>query len=152
MSVSIIDGTIESADLKRATGKARIYRGIVIRRADGRAEEVRKPIVHADLAAYVEPGTSGRFYLFKSIDHRGIHGVRPQGGDPVFRYPRTNELLGMGVTLFTAIWIAISLSALGGLPIFALLAFVIGLVVWVVNWQLRRSAERQFAGDNGGRL
>ncbi len=152
MSVSIIDGTVESADLRRATGKVRVYRSIAIRRAGGQVEEVKKPLVHADLAPLVEPGTSGRFYLFKSIDHRGIHAVRPQGGSPVFRYPRTNELIGMGLTLFTAIWIAISMNYLGGLPIFALIGFVIGLMVWVVNWQLRRSAERQFADDNGGMI
>ncbi len=152
MSVSIIDGTIESADLKRATGKVRIYRTITVRRANGQVEEVTKPIVHADLGPLLEPGASGRFYLFKSIDHRGIHAVRPQSGAPVFRYPRNNELIGMGLTIFTAIWIAISLNYLGGISIFALLGFVIGLVVWVVNWQLRRSAERQFADDNGGMI
>lgn len=152
MSVSIIDGTIESVDLKRATGKTRIYRSILIRRADGQAEEVRKPIVHADLAPHVEPGKSGRFYLFKSIDHRGIHAVRPQGGGAVFRYPRANELIGMGLTLFTAAWIAISMNFMGGFSVFALLGFLIGAMVWVVNWQLRRSAERQFADDNGGMI
>lgn len=150
MSVSIIDGTIESADLRRATGKVRIYRNIRLRRADGQIEDVKKPIVHADLGPLVEPGTSGRFYLFKSIDHRGIYAVRPQGGTPVFRYPRNNELIGMGLTLFTVAWIAISLNYIGDFSIFALLGFVIGAMVWVVNWQLRRSAERQFADDNGG--
>ncbi len=152
MSVSIIDGIIESADLKRATGKMRVYRSIIIRRTNGQTEEVKKPIVHADLGPLVEPGTSGRFYLFKSIDHRGIHAVRPQGGTPVLRYPRSNELIGMGLTIFTALWIAFSLHFLDGFSIFALPGFVIGLMVWVVNWQLRRSAERQFADDNGGML
>lgn len=152
MSVSIIDGTVESADLKRATGKVRIYRSIVIRRAGGQAEEVKKPIVHTDLAAHVEPGTSGRFYLFKSIDHRGIHAVRPQGGSPVFRYPRTNELVGMGLALFAVAWIALSMTYAGDVSIFALIVLVLGALAWIVNWQLRRSAERQFADDNGGMI
>lgn len=152
MSVSFIDGTIETADLRRATGKVRIYRSMTFRRADGRIEELRKPIVHADLAPLVEPGASGRFYLFRSIDHRGVHAVRPPGGAPVFRYPRNNELIGMGLTIFTAIWIAISLNYIGDISIFALLGFAIGLMVWVVNWQLRRSAERQFADDNGAMI
>ncbi|MBX3560705.1 MAG: hypothetical protein KF780_02725 [Sphingomonas sp.] len=152
MGVSIIDGAIEAADLKRATGRVRIYRSITIRRGDGQTEEVKKPIVHADLTPHVEPGKSGRFYLFQSIDHRGIHAVRPHGGAPVFRYPRTNELAGMGLTLFTAVWIAISLNYIGDFSIFALLGFLIGATVWVLNWRLRRSAERQYADDNGGMI
>jgi hypothetical protein len=152
MSVSIIDGTIEAADLKRATGKVRIYRSIAIRRAGGQIEEVKKPVVHADLGPLVEPGTTGRFYLFKSIDHRGIHAVRPQGGAPIFRYPRTNELAGLGLTLFAAAWIAMGMAYMGDVSIFAPVVFVLGALIWAVNWQLRRSAERQFADDNGGMI
>ena len=139
-------GTVPGPEIRVRQG------GEVFARLIHLAREVKKPIVHTDLAAHVEPGTSGRFYLFKSIDHRGIHAVRPQGGSPVFRYPRTNELVGMGLALFAVAWIALSMTYAGDVSIFALIVLVLGALAWIVNWQLRRSAERQFADDNGGMI
>ena len=38
-----------------------------------------------------QPGTSGRFYLYTAIDHRGIHGVRDDEGRSAFAFPRSTK-------------------------------------------------------------
>lgn len=149
MSVSIIDGTIESADLKRSAMKLRIYRSIVFRLANGETKTVAKPIVHADLATHLVPGTSGRFYLFSSIDHRGIHGIRTATGQRAYAYPRNNELTGLGLTLFGLFWMVLSYSVPELFSGWIVIVLVIGPLVWLYNWKLRSDAQRQYESDDG---
>jgi hypothetical protein len=149
MGVSTIDGTIESAELRRSTGKARIYKTIVFRLANGETKTIAKPLAHADLAPHLEPGTSGRFYLFTSIDHRGIHGVRTSGGRAFQAYPRGNETAGLILTIMAVLWVFTSFYLNGDFSILALLMLILGPVVWLVNRNLRIQADRQFRADNG---
>jgi hypothetical protein len=91
MAVSYIDGTLEQAELKRAPLNLRIYKQLTFRLRDGRERTILKAIVDAKVAALLEPGVSGRFYLFTAPDHRGVHGIRDDQGRAVFAFPRNNE-------------------------------------------------------------
>lgn len=148
MGVSTIDGTIESAELRRSAAKVRIYKSIVFRLADGETKTIAKPIAHAELAPRLEPGATGRFYLFSSIDHRGIYGVRSSDGQTHYAYPRNNETIGMVLTILAVLWVGMSLYLIGDFSIFALIVLVLGPIVWLVNRNLRTQAERQFQADN----
>ncbi|MDQ8756859.1 hypothetical protein RCO27_11540 [Sphingosinicella sp. LHD-64] len=148
MGVSTIDGTIESAELRRSAAKIRIYKTIVFRLANGETKTIAKPIAHAELAPRLEPGATGRFYLFSSIDHRGIAGVRTSDGQAQFAYPRNNETIGMVLTILAALWVGLSPYFVGDFGIFALIVLILGPIVWLVNRSLRRQAERQFQADN----
>lgn len=147
MALSIIDGTIESADLKRTAAKVRIYRSIVFRLPDGETKTIAKPIAHTELGPYLEPGMSGRFYLFTSFDHRGVYGVRTSSGQAHYHFPKNNEVIGMWVTLFAIVAGALMIALIGDISLWFLIAIILGPVVWLYNRANRKNAERIFAGD-----
>jgi hypothetical protein len=91
MSVSIIDGTIEEAVPGRKAMSVRLFKSIVFRLADGSTKTVLKPVVHSEVAGQIQPGTSGRFYLFAAIDHRGLHGLRDDKGHALMHFPRNQR-------------------------------------------------------------
>ncbi len=151
MGVSIIEGTIESADLRRKAARVRIYRSIVFRLADGETRTIAKPIAHPDVAEYLQPGASGRFYLFTSIDHRGLHGVRTAAGAAAYAYPRNNEVVGLVLFLIAILWVGAGILVFQGLPILGTIVLILGALVWIVNRRLRGEAQRQFEADSGYR-
>jgi hypothetical protein len=136
-------------DLKRAAAKVRIYRSIVFRLANGQSRTIAKPYVHETLARELAPGTSGRFYLFSSIDHRGLQAMRADDGRAVFAYPKNNEVIGLVLLALSLVWISLSVLLVRDFSLWAAIVFVIAVLVVVVNRTLRVSAERQFAGDAG---
>lgn len=152
MSLSIVDGTIESMDLKRAAAKVRIYRTIVWRLPNGQSRTIAKPLVHEALARELAPGTKGRFYLFSSIDHRGLQAMRADDGRAVFAYPKNNEVIGMVLLVISAIWVGATLVFLEGIPIWGVLVLGLSIAIVLVNRRLRIDAERQFAADSGRTL
>lgn len=152
MALSVIDGTIESADLKRTAAKVRIYRSIVFRLADGETKTIAKPIAHTELGPYLEPGMSGRFYLFTSIDHRGVYGVRTSAGQAHYHFPKNNEVIGMWITIFSVAVAALMLTLMGDISILLLIALILGPVVWLYNRANRQNAERAFQGDQAAPL
>ena len=113
MGVSILDGTIEEAVLKRSVRNIRIFRHVRFRLRDGGTKSVAKPIVDASVAHLLQPGTSGRFYLYTSIDQRGIHGVRDDQGHAEFGFPRNNEIAMLVVMLINLVWVSVALVAMG---------------------------------------
>ena len=151
MAVSVIDGTLEEASLKTARMNLRIYNHLKFRLADGSEKTVAKSVVDAEVAAMLLPGTSGRFYLYTAIDHRGIHGVRTADGKSVFKYPKNNEtamivVAGMGLLL-----IMLGLS-MGGVSIWGVLCLVLGIPAYFLYRSTRGSAERQYQGDTAYRV
>lgn len=147
MGVSVIDGTIESAELKRTAPGVRFYKSIVFRLPNGETKTLAKPIAHPTMGEHLIPGTSGRFYTFASIDHRGIHGVRTSGGAALYAYPKNNEVIGMWVTIFAVVAAAIMISLIGDFSIWLLIAIILGPILWIYNRNLRQQGERQFNGD-----
>lgn len=149
MTVSVIDGTIQSAELKRSAMKVRIYKSIVFRLASGETKTLDKPIVHSELAPYLEPGTSGRFYTFTSIDHRGVFAVRANGISHL-HFPKNNEVIGMWLAIIGSAFIALMIWATGDASLLLVISVVLGFFLWLYNASNRRKAERFFAGDSGG--
>jgi len=149
MSLSIIDGTIESMDLKRAAAKVRIYRSIVFRLPDGESRTIVKPYVHESLARELAPGTKGRFYLFSSIDHRGVQAMRADDGRALFAYPRSNEVIGLVLLVISGIWVGAMIVIAQGIPVWGAIVLALAIVIVVVNRKLRIDAERQYAADSG---
>lgn len=147
MGVSVIDGTIESAELKRTAPGVRFYKSIVFRLPNGETKTLAKPIAHPTMGEHLIPGTSGRFYTFASIDHRGIHGVRTSGGKSLYAYPKNNEVIGMWVTIFAVAAAALMLTLIGDFSIWLLIAIILGPILWIYNRNLRQQGEQQFSGD-----
>lgn len=149
MSVSVIDGTIESAELKRTAPGARFYKSIVFRLPSGETKTLAKPIAHPTMGNLLQPGTSGRFYTFASIDHRGVHGVRTSSGEALYAYPKNNEVIGMWVTIFAIVAGAIMIGLMDKISIWLLICIVLGPILWIYNRKLRLEGARQFEADSG---
>jgi hypothetical protein len=150
MAVSTIDGTIQEAVLKRSALNIRIYRHITFQLADGTSKSIVKPIADAKVAALLQPGASGRFYIFTAPDHRGIHGVRDDQGHEVFAFPKNNEKAMMIVTLF-GIGISALLLTMNLFSGWAIICLAIGIPFYFIYRNIRMNAERQFAADGGYR-
>lgn len=148
MATSIIDGTLEAADLKRVRGKTRVYNSLTFRLRDGSPKSIAKAIVHEDVAALLAPGTSGRFYLYTAIDHRGIHGVRDDTGRSVFAYSKVNET-AMLWTAGVGVAGTLILLALGRISLWPILCIVLGIPLYFLYRQTRAEATRQYEGDKG---
>jgi hypothetical protein len=118
MGLEVIDGTIEAAALKRATAKVAMYERIVIRTADGSERRLEKVAVSPTVAGMLEPGTLGRFYGYKAIDHRGLFGARTRDGRSAFAIPTGNE----------KIMLVMAIAGLGGFAVMLLLGNRIGLL------------------------
>lgn len=149
MTIAAIDGTIVSAELRRSAMKVRIYKSIVFRLASGETKTLEKPIVHSELAPYLEPGTTGRFYTFTSIDHRGVFGVRANGQSRM-HFPKNNEVIGMWLALIGSAFIALMIAVTGDASLLLVISVVLGFFLWLYNASNRRKAEQYFASDNSG--
>lgn len=149
MSFEVIDGTIEAAALKRATAKVAMYDRIVIRTADGSERQLQKVAVSPSVTGMLEPGTLGRFYGYKAIDHRGLFGARTRDGRSGFAIPTGNE----------KIMLLMAIVGLGGSAVMLLLGNRIGLlsvilgILGVVGFfryrRTRLEARARYDGDNG---
>lgn len=148
MAVSFIDGTLEQAELKRAPLNLRVYKQLTFRLRDGRTHVINKAIVDAKVAALLEPGVSGRFYLFNAPDHRGIHGIRDSTGRAVSAFPRNNERAMLIVSIMGIVLLGATL-AMDMLSGWALITVGIGVPFYIIFRSTRIAAERQFEGDSG---
>jgi hypothetical protein len=148
MAVSYIDGTLEQAELKRAPLNLRIYKQLTFRLRDGRERTILKAIVDAKVAALLEPGVSGRFYLFTAPDHRGVHGIRDDQGRAVFAFPRNNERAMLIVSIMGFVLLAATL-AMDMLSGWALITIALGVPFYFIFRSTRIAAERQYEGDSG---
>lgn len=151
MSVSIIDGTITEAVPGRKAWGVRFFKRLDFRLADGSSQSVTRAVVHSDLADKLQPGTSGRFYLFKAYDHRGLHGYRDAEGRGGFHFPRNNEVMLAIVMVPVSLWVLYVLFAWAGLPIFWTILLILGIFSLFHYRKVRHEAERQFAADGAHR-
>ena len=147
MGVSIVDGTIEEAVPGRKAMGVRFFKRIVFRLADGGTKTVLKPIVHSQLAGHLQPGTSGRFYLYAAIDHRGLHGLRDDKGHALMHFPRNNEIGSLIAALLMGLWVGAALVSVGGIPILPGILVVLSVPAFFLYRNTRIEAERQFARD-----
>ncbi|HEX8622638.1 MAG TPA: hypothetical protein VF718_11775 [Allosphingosinicella sp.] len=149
MALEVIDGTIESAALKRSSAKVAMYDRIVIRAEDGSERSLEKVAVSPSVTGLLEPGTLGRFYGYKAIDHRGLFGARTRDGRSGFAIPTGNE----------RIMLVMAIVGLGGLVLMFLIGsrlMLLGLVLGVLGAigyfryrGTRLEARSRYDGDSG---
>jgi hypothetical protein len=147
MSVDFIDGTVVEAPVKIRRKPFVRYDHIVFARPDGGTQRIDNPIAASAIAAAIVPGAQGRFYLYKTIDMKGIHGVRLADGTALHAYPGNNEWI-FGILLAVNIaWIAMRLARDGSVPILALLMIALGVTGLVLTRSSRAETRRQFDSD-----
>ena len=147
MGTSTIDGVVEAVWLKKRRSKLAVYDKIPFRLADGSERTVGKSIVGAKVADRLVPGTSGRFYLYKAIDHKGLHGIRDARGAAVCDFPRVNETAMLVVVLINAVWLVLAAVLAGMLPVLPLILIAVGVPLLLLYGHSRREAVRQFEAD-----
>lgn len=147
MSVDFIDGTVVEAPVKIRRKSFVRYDHIVFARPDGGTQRIDKLNAANAIAAAIVPGARGRFYQYKTIDLKGIHGVRLADGTALYAYPGNNEWI-FGILLAVNVaWIAVRLALDGSVPILALLVIALAITGLVLTRSSRAESRRQFDGD-----
>jgi hypothetical protein len=148
MAIEVIDGTIESTVLKRSNPRSVLYDHITIRTTEGSERRLDKVAAAPEVAALLQPGTDGRFYGYKAIDHRGLFGVRTRDGRSPFAIPTGNEQIMMMMT-FAGLGAFIVLLLLGKAAALLALAFGgLGAFAWFRYRSTRIEARARFDADS----
>jgi hypothetical protein len=149
MAIEVIDGTIESVALKRSNAKTALYDHITIRTTEGSERRLEKVAVAPDVAASLQPGTDGRFYGYKAIDHRGLFGIRTRDGRSAFSIPTGNERIMLLAAIFGLVGFLVMLLAGKGLGMLALLVGVLGAAGYFKYRSTRIEGRARFDADSG---
>jgi hypothetical protein len=148
MAIEVTDGMIEATVVKRSNAATTLYDSIVIRTADGTQKRLEKVAVAPDVAAALQPGTEGRFYGYKAIDHRGLFGMRTRDGRSAFAIPTGNERI-MLVMAVAGLVCGVGLLLLGrGFGALALILGVLGAVGYFKYRSVRTEARARFEADS----
>ncbi|HEX8125693.1 MAG TPA: hypothetical protein VF548_08940 [Allosphingosinicella sp.] len=148
MAIEVIDGTIGTVTVKRSTSRVVLHDCITIRTTDGAERRLDKVAVAPDVAAALQPGTEGRFYGYKAIDHRGLYGFRTRDGRSAFAAPSGNEKIMLVMAIVCAAVVVISLLLGKGLGLLALIAAVVGAVSYFKYRSDRIEARARYDGDS----
>jgi hypothetical protein len=148
MSVSIIDGRVELAELRRQRGKIHQYKTLRFALDGGGERTLKNPVVANELAGHLKSGTVGRFYLFNTMDVRGVYAYRDPAGSTVSAFPTNNEKLFLVLIVVNLLVITLFAMFGDGPPLLALIAFAIGLVGYVLTRRARSEAQRALAVDS----
>ena len=79
-----------------------------------------------DVAAALQPGTEGRFYGYKAIDHRGLFAMRTRDGRSAFKIPSGNERIMLMAAVVGAVGFVVLLLLGKGIGLLALAMAVLG--------------------------
>jgi hypothetical protein len=148
MSVAIIDGTIERAELGRSAKNVRSFKEIDIRDRLGTVHRLGRSQVTAEVGDQIVVGNSGRFYTFKNLDVKGVHGVRKDDGTAVYGHPAKNNMRLMAfIVPLLLVFIAFNIVWRDGVPLIALIAlfFCGGAVIIAMTGM--KEARAHFDGD-----
>jgi hypothetical protein len=151
VGLEVIDGTVESAALKRANAKTALYDRVVIRTADGSERRLEKLAVAPSVSGLLEPGTRGRFYGYKAIDHRGLFGVRTRDGRSGFAVPTGNEKLMLMLAVIGLGGFAIILIFGSKIGLLSLILGVLGVVGSIRYRRDRVAAQARYDADRDHR-
>ena len=148
MGVSIIDGRVEAAQTKRENKNFTQFSTLRFVGSDGREQTIKNAVAATPIARELRPGNTGRFYLFSSIDMRGVYAVRDPAGAVVRAFPGQNEKLGLiGMALAVAAILLFEFFG-DGTPVIALIALVLGAIGYFFSRRTRIEAEQAFEKDN----
>jgi hypothetical protein len=149
MAVSTIDGTLEEAVVRRAYARVISYERLRFRLAGGGEQVLSKIVAEKGLAERLQPGTRGRFYLFKVADHKGVCGLRDASGGAWFAFIKGAEN-GMLISIAVgATAVLLSLLLRTWLTSWAVISLLIGVPMFILYRSARQEAERRFAADEG---
>jgi hypothetical protein len=151
MAVSMIDGTVEEAVLKRRRNQGSFYERIKFRLDDGSTRTWAKAHAMNNVGELLAPGTRGRFYLFTAIDHRGVSGVRTDDGREAFGVAKLNEQIGLGMVVLSILMTILYITMLNGVSLWFLILIVLGVPMFFLYRQNRLDAEAAYRADAGYR-
>lgn len=151
MSVSIIDGSVESVDLRRARGGLSIVRSIVFQQDGVGPRTIRNAVVTDSIAAELAPGTRGRFYIYNAFDLKGVHGVRTADGRDIYGFPGNNQKIFLILAIVNILWIALIITTRDAVPMLGVALLILAVVGYIFMGKGRREAQAQFEGDAGYR-
>jgi hypothetical protein len=149
MAVSIVDGTLESFELKRKTPSVSIYRDLVIRDGEGRETRLNKAVAARKVADQLKAGLAGRFYLYSAIDHKGVHGFRLQDGSKAHAFPVMNERVMLLVLVLNCVLLIGRLAIEGKIWILPLLLILLAAAIYPLYRKTHLEARDQFEKDSG---
>lgn len=149
MGIEVIDGTVESAVLKRSSATLALYDHIVIRTANGSEKRLDKVAAAPDVGAVLVPGTAGRFYGYKAIDHRGLFAVRTSDGRAAFAIPSGNERIMLMMAIAGLAGFVILLLLGKGIGLLALVLGVLGVVGYLRYRSTRIEGRARYDADAG---
>lgn len=149
MTTSIIDGRVESAELRRARGGLSVFRTITFQPDSGPTRTIRNAVVKQNVADELTPGTQGRFYLYNAFDQKGVHGVRTRDGRATYGFATTNQKLFLLTGVLSVVWMALRIATEGDVPLLAILLLILGVVGYIFMGKGEREARTQFDGDGG---
>jgi hypothetical protein len=147
MAIEVIDGTIEAAVVKRSSAATILYDSITIRTADGSQRQLDKVAVAPDVAAVLQPGTQGRFYGYKAIDHRGLFAMRTRDGRAAFAIPSGNERIMLMAAIVGAVGFVVLLLLGKGIGLLALAMAVLGGIAYFKYRSTRIEGRARYDAD-----
>src|ERR1044072_4924699 len=130
MPTSMIDGTVEEADLRTDRAGVKIFLSIRSLLNDGSEQTSDKAVTTTEIGDELVPGTSGRFYLFKAFDIKGVHGVRMADGRAGYGFPGNNQRLFLLAGTVAVLWNAILIATRDSISLLAVAAIVLSVVGW----------------------
>jgi len=151
MPTSIIDGSVEAADLRRAKGGATIFRSLTFQQADGGTRTIRNAVVKDNVAAELVPGARGRFYLYNAFDLKGVHGVRTADGRDIYGFAGNNQKIFLILGIFNLAWVIFTIAVRGGVPLLGAALLILSVVGYIFMSKGQREAQAQFDADAGYR-
>lgn len=147
MDAEVIQGTVESASLRRASSKVAIYDAIVFRLADGSERRMEKVAVAPSVAEALQPGAQGRFYAYKAIDHKGLVAMRMADGRSAFAMPSGNERIMLVVAIVGVLLLIVALVSRGGISPLGVIMAGLGGFAYYSYRKLRIASRARFDAD-----
>lgn len=148
MTVSIIDGRVEAADLRRARGGLSVYRSITLQPDNGPTRTIKNAVVTQNIADELTPGAQGRFYLYNAFDQKGVHGVRTPDGRAIYGFAGNNRKLFLLLGVISTLWIALRVTVEGDVPLLGILLLILGIIGYIFMGRGEREAKAQFDADS----
>jgi hypothetical protein len=149
MGIEVIDGTIEAAVVKRSSAKLSLYDSITIRTTTGSERRLENIAVAPEVAAALQPGTDGRFYGYKAIDHRGLFAMRTRDGRSAFAIPSGNERIMLVAAIVGWIGFVVLLLLGKGIGLLSLALGVLGGIGYFKYRRTRLEGRARYDADSG---
>jgi len=151
MGTSIVEGTLTAREVGRVRKKFTVFKSLTFERDDGSTETLKKMVARPEVAQWLQPGASGRFYRFSAFDVKGIHGVRLRDGTEIQAYPDPNRPVFLLATPLFLAWIAFMAVAEGRVPMLAVILLVMMAIGLAATRSTKRASLAEFERDGAPR-